>query len=131
MPKRKSLAKISAIFSKEGNLDFRGEMCFCIEIRRPGVSLCARSGVWHDFKALLLPSRVGGDHWQTSSPLPSTLAWPRPLTCPDWGQHQRNESLQCQAPGLCKGSVPKNPPPPFPSSSLKTQEGGEEKSLEA
>lgn len=83
MPKRKSLAKISAIFNKEGNLDFRGEMCFCIEMRRPGVSLYARSGVWHDFKALLLPSRVAGESLaETSSPLPSTLAWPRATHLP-------------------------------------------------
>lgn len=35
MPRRKPLAKSIAIFSKEGNLDFRGEMCFCFEMRRP------------------------------------------------------------------------------------------------
>lgn len=83
MPKRKCLAKISAILNKEGNLDFRGEMCFCIEMRRPGVSLCARSGVWHDFKASLLPRRVGGgSQAETSSPLPFALAWPRSTHLP-------------------------------------------------
>lgn len=117
MPKRKCLAKISAIFNKEGNLDFRGEMCFCIEMRRPGVSLCARSGVWHDFKASLLPRRVGGDHRQRL-PLPCLSPWPGqgPLTCPDWGQQQGNESLQCQAPGLCRGPRSKNPPSGNPES---------------
>lgn len=43
MPRRKTLAKSIAIFSKEGNLDFRGDMCFCFEMR-PGVSLCATRG---------------------------------------------------------------------------------------
>lgn len=36
MPRREPLAKSTAIFSKEGNLDFRGEgeICFCFEMRR-------------------------------------------------------------------------------------------------
>lgn len=35
MPRRKPLAKSIAMFSKEGNLDFRGELCFCFKMRRP------------------------------------------------------------------------------------------------
>lgn len=41
------------------------------------------------------------------------------------------EMKVCSARRLCRGPRSKNPPPPFPSSSLKTQRGGEEKSLEA
>ena len=46
MPRRKPLAKIIAMFRKEGKLDFQGEICFCMEMRRLSVSLCAPRKHW-------------------------------------------------------------------------------------
>lgn len=93
MPRTKPLAKSIVIFSKEGNLDFRREMCFCFEMRRLGIK-CARKGAGHDSKTL---PGLGESLGETSSHLPQTLAQPRATHLPTLLWDSSREIKVCRA----------------------------------